>query len=126
MMSATVDAYIAGFPADTQAALVQVRQAIAAAIPAAEEIISYKMPAFRLNGRIVIYFAGYKSHIGLYPVHLAMPDLADELAPFLSGKSTAKFPLDTPMPLKLVGKLATVMAAAVTNKTPPKAERLRQ
>lgn len=107
-----VDAYIAVFPDETQAALQRVRATIAAALPGAEEVISYKMPAFRLGRRVVIYFAGYKRHIGVYPVHLVLPDMAERLAPYLSGKATAKFPLNAPLPLDLIADLARHLAAA--------------
>lgn len=82
------------------------------ALPGAEEVISYKMPAFRLDGRVVIYFAGYKGHIGVYPVHLALPEMAERLAPYLSGKATAKFPLDAPLPLELLADVARGLARA--------------
>ena len=66
---ATIDEYIAGFPAEARARLQAVRQAIRKAVPRAEEAISYRIPTFRLDGHYLIYFAGFRSHIGVYPVH---------------------------------------------------------
>ena len=63
-----IDEYIAGFPEVTQKHLMQIRAAIKRTVPAAEEAISYGIPALNLNGRYLVYFAGYKQHIGLYPV----------------------------------------------------------
>jgi uncharacterized protein YdhG (YjbR/CyaY superfamily) len=107
-----VDAYISTFPEDTQKALRRVRQTIAKALPDAEQVISYRMPAFRQKGRVIIYFAGYKAHIGIYPVHLLLPGMADALAPYLSGKATAKFPLGEALPLTLIAQIAHGLAAA--------------
>jgi uncharacterized protein YdhG (YjbR/CyaY superfamily) len=111
-MANAIDAYIAQFPPGTQAVLQSVRRAIADALPGATEMISYQIPAFRMNGSYVIYFAGYKKHIGVYPVHNALPAMAEALAPHLSGKATAKFPLDRPVPLDLVADIARQLAKA--------------
>lgn len=101
----TIDAYIAGFPKDVQALLEQVRQAIRAAAPDAVEAISYRIPTFKQGDRYLIYFAGYKTHIGLYPVQADDTKLGLQLAPYAKGKATLKFPLDQPIPFGLITKI---------------------
>ena len=88
----TIDDYIAAFPKDVQSQLQQVRRAIAKAAPAAEEAISYRIPTFKIDGRYLIYFAGFKSHIGLYPVHTDGAGFSAAMARYASGKATLKFP----------------------------------
>ena len=101
----TIDEYIAGFPKDTQKLLQQIRTTIRKALPAAEETISYAIPAFKLNGRGLIYFAGYKNHIGMYPVP-GDKTFEKDFAPYkTSGKGTIQFPLDKPLPLDLIVKI---------------------
>ncbi len=96
----TVEAYIAAFPAETQAALQALRAAILAAAPQAKEKISYHMPAYELDGRLV-YFAGFKRHIGLYAAGSAIPAFA-ELAQYAGPKGSLRFPLNRPLPLDLI------------------------
>lgn len=101
---ATIDAYIAGFPPDVQQVLQEVRTTIRNAAPGATETISYQMPTFDLDGRHLVYFAGYKKHVGVYPVPIASEELP-ELAEYEAGKGTARFPLDRPMPLDLITRI---------------------
>ena len=96
-----VDSYIAGFPKDVQERLQQIRMTIRKAAPKAVEAIKYQIPAFVLNGKNLIYFAGYKEHIGVYPV----PRGAEELAAYRTGKGTLRFPLDRPTPLRLLTRV---------------------
>ena len=96
----TIDGYIATFPKEVQPLLQKVRRAIAKAAPDAEEAISYRIPTFKLNGRYLIYFAGFKTHIGLYPVHADGAEFSQEMARYASGKATLKFPLDEPLPTR--------------------------
>ena len=101
-----VDEYIAGFPEVTQKHLEQIRSAIKKAVPATEETISYGIPAFNLNGHYLIYFAGYKKHIGLYPVPSGNKIFEKDFARYYtSGKGTIQFPLDKAMPISLVTKI---------------------
>ncbi len=101
-----IDEYIDGFPQDTQNMLKQIRQAIKAAVPQAEETISYGMPTFKLNGHYLIYFAGYKKHIGLYPVPANNKTFEKDFSAYkTSGKGTIQFPLDKPMPTVLIRKI---------------------
>jgi uncharacterized protein YdhG (YjbR/CyaY superfamily) len=96
--------YIANFPLATQKILKQVRSTIKKAAPKAKEIISYGMPAFTLNGHLV-YFAGYKNHIGLYALPSGHAAFKKELAGYKKGKGSVQFPLDEPMPLKLITQI---------------------
>ena len=101
-----IDEYIAGFPELTRKHLIQIRAAIKKAVPAAEEAISYGIPTFNLNGRYLVYFAGYKKHIGLYPVPSGNKIFEKDFASYYtSGKGTIQFPLDKPMPINLVTKI---------------------
>ena len=99
-----VDQYIKGFPRETQLMLRQMRNTIEAAAPSAEECISYAMPAYRLNGMLV-YFAGYAGHIGFYPGAGGIAEFKDELADYKWAKGSVQFPLDKPLPLKLVARI---------------------
>src|SRR5689334_6796235 len=90
----SVDAYFAAQPEATRAALALVRGAIRKALPGAEEAISYQIPTFKLEGRPVIYFAGWKQHHSLYPASAALVEaFANELAPYEISKGTIRFPL---------------------------------
>lgn len=101
----TIDQYINTFPPDVQEKLQKIRQTIRKIVPGAEETISYGMPTFNLNGSYLIYFAGWKNHISLYPVPSNSGVLQDELSQYLSGKGTVKFPLKKPIPYDLVEKI---------------------
>lgn len=101
----SIDAYIAGFPKDVRTILERVRRTIAKAAPGAQEAISYRIPTFKLNGKYLIYFAAYKTHIGLYPVRADTAAIASEWATYGSGKATLKFPLDQPIPFDLITKV---------------------
>lgn len=100
-----VEEYIAGFPKDTQKILEQIRATIKKAAPDAEETISYAIPTFKLEGRYLVYFAGYKNHIGLYPVPRENEAFKEELSAYKGGKGTVQFPLDKPIPLDLITKI---------------------
>lgn len=101
----TVDDYIAGFPPAIRARLRTIRSTIKRAAPGAEEAISYGIPTVKLNGPL-IYFAGFKAHIGLYPITVTLRrQFQKELSEYLSGKATAKFPLDKPIPYTLIGRI---------------------
>ena len=100
-----IDEYIGGFPVEVQEILQKVRETIHRAAPKAEETISYNMPTFNLNGHYLIYFAGYKHHISLYPAPSGVPEFREEIAPYESGKGTLKFPLDKPIPYGLIRRV---------------------
>lgn len=99
-----VDEYIAVFPPGTQTILQEIRQAIKKAAPKAEEVISYNMPGYKLNGMLV-WYAGYKNHIGFYPKPSGLKAFQKELSGFKSSKGAVQFPIDQPMPLSLVTKI---------------------
>ena len=101
---ATIDEYIADFPENVQPHLEKVRAAIRKAAPDAEEAIKYSMPTFVLNGNL-IHFAGWSSHVGLYPGSKPIEMFKDELAKYEISKGTVRFPLDKPIPLGLIGKI---------------------
>jgi uncharacterized protein YdhG (YjbR/CyaY superfamily) len=102
----TVDDYIASQPEAAQPALTQVRNAIRKALPAAEEVISYNIPTYKLDGAMVIYFAGWKQHYSLYPAGARLlAAFKDDLAPYEINKSTIRFPLSTPVPVKLIQRI---------------------
>jgi uncharacterized protein YdhG (YjbR/CyaY superfamily) len=98
------DDYIASFSADVQVLLQQMRSAIKQAAPDAEEIISYSMPAFRLNGMLV-WFAAHTSHIGLYPRGSGIEEFAVPLKGYKVSKGTIQFPLDKPLPVDLISRI---------------------
>jgi uncharacterized protein YdhG (YjbR/CyaY superfamily) len=99
-----IDGYISQFPADVQAVLQEVRETIRRAAPDAEETISYSMPAFRQNG-ILVYFAGWKNHIGLYPPISGDKALEKAVARYAGPKGNLQFPLDEPMPLDMIERI---------------------
>ena len=107
----SVDQYIATHPDDVQAILRRVRSAIRKALPGAEEVISYQIPAFKLDGKAVLYFAGWKQHYSLYPAtDPVVTALEDELAPYEVTKGTIRFPLSQPIPVKLIERIAKLRA----------------
>lgn len=99
-----IDEYISGFPEETQEVLEQIRTVIQKAAPSAVEKISYAIPAFNLNNHYLIYFAGYKNHVSLYPVPKGDEAFQKEISAYRTGKGTLQFPLNKPLPLKLVAK----------------------
>ena len=101
---ANIDEHIAAFPTHTQALLQQMRSIIQAAAPKATEVISYAMPAFKMNG-VLVYFAGYKNHIGFYPSASPIKFFKTELAAFKFSKGAIQFPLDKKLPLPLIKKI---------------------
>jgi uncharacterized protein YdhG (YjbR/CyaY superfamily) len=99
-----IDEYISGFPENIQRILEKLRAAIRDAAPEAEETISYRMPAFKMNG-ILVYFAAHKNHIGFYPTASPIPVFRDELSAYKQTKGAIQFPMDQPIPLELVKKI---------------------
>jgi uncharacterized protein YdhG (YjbR/CyaY superfamily) len=100
----SVEEYIAGFPIDVQHLLEKMRTTIKKAAPQAEEMISYNMPLYKWNGMLVS-FAAWKEHIGLYPTPRVTGEMKKKLAPFEGAKSTLRFPIDKPLPLLLISKV---------------------
>jgi uncharacterized protein YdhG (YjbR/CyaY superfamily) len=114
MADATIDDYIASVPEDVQTTLSEVRRTIRQAAPDAVESISYQIPTYKLNGQPLIYFAGWKHHISVYP----LPPGGDEpfereLDEYRTGKGTAQFPLDQPIPYELIRRMVELHVARI-------------
>jgi len=99
-----IDEYIGRFPPEIQERLEKVRRTIRKAAPKAEETISYRMPAFMLNG-VLVYLGAFKKHIGFYPRTTAIRKFKKELAPYTGAKGSVRFPFDEPLPLGLISKI---------------------
>lgn len=108
---ATIDEYIAQFPADVCGKLQQTRSTIQAAAPDAIEKISYQMPTFALAGKNLVHFAAFKNHIGFYPTPSGIEEFQAELAGYKNAKGSVQFPLDEPLPLELIGRIVRFRAA---------------
>lgn len=121
----SVDEYIATFPEDLEAILQRVRRTIRKAVPGAEEMISYQIPAYKLRGERVIYLAGWKEHYSLYPATATLVKaFKEEIAPYKVSKGTIRFPLSEPVPLRLIERLAKFRAkeaAELAKAKPPRA-----
>jgi uncharacterized protein YdhG (YjbR/CyaY superfamily) len=103
----SVTDYIASQPAAARAALRRARSTIRKAMPRAEEVISYGIPAYRLQGRVVIYFAAWKEHYSIYPATDGLAEaFKDELAAYEVSKGTIRLPLSEPVPVKLIERVA--------------------
>ena len=113
----SVDEYIASQPEAVQGILGRVRSAIRNAVPGAEEVISYKIPTYKLRGGLVLYFAGWKEHYSLYPANeRVVAAFKDELAPYKVNKGTIRFPLSQPVPVKLIERIAKFRAKEVAER----------
>jgi uncharacterized protein YdhG (YjbR/CyaY superfamily) len=112
----TVDDYISSFPEDVQTVLEEVRRTIHNAAPGAGETISYQIPTITLDGKYLVYFAGWKHHISLYPLPDVGEALEQELAPYRAGKGTVRFPLRKPIPHDLIKKLVALLVQQRTRK----------
>jgi len=118
----SMDEYVASQPEPMQAILGRVRSAISKAVPAAEEVISYQIPAYKLHGRPMIYFAGWKRHYSLYPATgRLVAAFQDELERYEISKGTIRFPLSHPVPVRLIGRLAKFRAKELTEGAKAKA-----
>jgi uncharacterized protein YdhG (YjbR/CyaY superfamily) len=107
----SVDDYISTFPPDVQTVLQALRSTIHNSAPGAEESIRYQIPRFSINGRPVVYLAGWRKHISLYPMPELDETLEPQVAPYLSGQGTAKFPLADPIPHELITILVQRLVA---------------
>jgi uncharacterized protein YdhG (YjbR/CyaY superfamily) len=103
----SVNEYVASMPEDVRRMLKRVRSTIRKAVPEAEEVIAYQIPAYKLNGVPLLYFAGWKQHYSLYPVNDALvAAFKDELAGLERSKGTVRFPLSDPVPVHLIERIA--------------------
>lgn len=114
-MGQSVNQYIKTFPDDVQMILQKVRQIIKKAAPDAEEVINYGIPTYKLNGNLV-HFAGYKKHIGFYPTPPAIIHFKKELSAYNQAKGSVQFPLDKPVPYKLIEKIVRFRVEEITKK----------
>jgi uncharacterized protein YdhG (YjbR/CyaY superfamily) len=105
----SVDEYIASFEPEVRAILQKVRATVRAAAPGATEIISYRMPALKQHG-VLVYFAAFKSHIGFYPPIRGSAKLEHEASVYAGEKGNLRFPLDKPIPYKLISALTKLRA----------------
>lgn len=102
-----IDEYINNFSEETQVLLNQIRKTIMQSAPEAEESISYGMPAFKTNGKPLVYFAAYKNHIGFYATPTGHSVFADELSKYKQGKGSVQFPINQAMPLDLIARITS-------------------
>jgi uncharacterized protein YdhG (YjbR/CyaY superfamily) len=120
----TIEEYISAFSPEVQAILRQIRKTVRSAAPGAQEVISYQMPAFKVNG-ILLYFAAFQKHIGLFPPVKGDARLERAVAPYAGEKGNLRFPLDRPVPYDLIARIAKHrvkqdLAKAVAAKKRPK------
>jgi uncharacterized protein YdhG (YjbR/CyaY superfamily) len=112
--SKSVDEYIASQPEAVQDVLQRVRSAIRKAVPDADEVISYEIPTYKLQGRVVLYFAGWRKHYSLYPAtDGVVAAYEDDLAPYEINKRTIRLPLSQPVPVTLIERIAKFRAKEV-------------
>lgn len=102
-----VDHIIAQFDSEVRARLITMREIIMECAPEATESIAYGMPAYKLRGKPLVYFAGYAQHIGLYAIPTTHAAFKDEFASYKQGKGSVKFPLERPLPVELIRRLVT-------------------
>ena len=107
----SVDEYIAGFPPDVAERLRSVRATIEANVPQPEEKMRYGIAAVMLGGRYALHFAGWKKHIGLYPVPTLDEPLEGEIAPYRAEKDSVVFPHSAPIPYALIGDVTRAIVA---------------
>ena len=113
----SIDEYIAACPEESRAYLKQIRKLIRSLAPDAKEKISYQIACFELNGRNLIHFAGWKKHVSLYPVPAGSEAFERQIKPYLVAKSTLKFLLDEPLPVKLIERVVKLHISANKKKT---------
>ena len=112
--SETIDGYIKTFPRDVQSILEKIRLTVRKAAPEAVETISYRMPAFKLKGRVLVYFAAFRRHIGLYPP--APREFKNEVYKYEGPKGNLRFPIDEPIPYDLITKIVRFRKKAILDK----------
>ena len=122
----TIDEYLTTLSSDKRAALEKLRRAIKSAAPRAEECISYQMPSFRLNGRMLVSFAAWANHCAFYPGSYPLEIHQKELKTYDTSKGTLRFPIDRPLPASLVRKLVKARIEQNTAKQAAAAKRAKR
>jgi uncharacterized protein YdhG (YjbR/CyaY superfamily) len=123
---ASVDDYLSAQPADVQPILAQVRATLQKALPEADEVISYQIPAYRLPEGVVVFFAGWKQHYSLYPASQGVQkEFAEALEEYAVHKGTIRFPLDAPVPETLIAGIAKLRAQEIRAEARAKPKRKR-
>jgi len=107
----SIDEYISACPDQSQDYVQKIRETIKAVAPKAKEKISYQIACFELNGKNLVHFAGWKSHVSMYPTPAGTEAFNKAIAQYAGGKGTTKFPLDKPLPLKLIRQLVKLRVA---------------
>jgi uncharacterized protein YdhG (YjbR/CyaY superfamily) len=115
----SIDEYIAASAPDARAILEKVRLTIRKAAPEARETISYNIPAFTLSGRTLVYFAAFKQHLGFYPPIKGDAKLRNAIAPYAGEKGNLRFPLDQPIPYRLIKDLVRVRVKQILQAKKP-------
>ena len=113
MNADTVDAYISQFPLTVQKRLLTIRQLIKDTAPAAIELLSYGMPAYKLDSKPLVYFAAYANHIGFYAIPNSHEKFAKEFSKYKQGKGSVQFPHDQPLPVDLIKKVVQFRVQAI-------------
>jgi uncharacterized protein YdhG (YjbR/CyaY superfamily) len=122
----SVDQYFAAQPGPARAVLQRVRDIVKRAVPGAEELISYQIPAYRHGGGYFLYISGWKAHYSLYPATEALvAALKDDIAPHLANKNTIRFKLSDPVPARLIERIAKLRAKEVAEKAKAKASKIK-
>jgi uncharacterized protein YdhG (YjbR/CyaY superfamily) len=117
---ATVDAYLATLPEDRRADMALLRATIRGAAPDANEVITYKMPGFTSHGTFLVSYDAFKRHYSLFPAsQVVVDELGDEIAPYLAGQSTIRFPAGRPIPVDLVARIVRIRLKEVAARSRP-------
>jgi uncharacterized protein YdhG (YjbR/CyaY superfamily) len=105
MPTQTIDEFISSYPPEIQTILQKIRATVQKSAPGAEEAMAYGIPTFRLNGRNLVHFSAFKSHIGFYPTPSGIEKFKKELSAYEGAKGSVKFPLEKPIPYALITKI---------------------
>ena len=111
-----IDQYIKDFPKDIQDILEKIRQIIKEVSPESKEIINYKIPTFKLNGKNLVHFAAWNNHIGFYPTPSGIENFKEELSEYKTAKGSVKFPIKSPIPYDLIKKIVIFRKKSIEKK----------
>ncbi|MBM3270365.1 MAG: DUF1801 domain-containing protein [Candidatus Sericytochromatia bacterium] len=123
MQSEEIDAYLAGLDETKRTTLQELRRTIREIVPDAQECISYRMPAFRVHGKIVAGFAAFKNHLSYFPHSGSVfPEMREDVAPYVTSSGALQFAIDRPLPRKLVEKLIAIRLGHIQEQLAAKPE----